>query len=84
MCVVFDDIRFDRTEADRMEREIVGLSDGAWSGGLRGCREHRSGRLSGVGGFGWGLVLACHGSGDRADGLRWIAGGARAARTFEV
>ena len=31
-----------------------------------------------------GVVLACHGSGGRADGLRWIAGRARAARTFEV
>ena len=31
-----------------------------------------------------GVVLACHGSGGRADGLRWIAGRARRARTFEV
>ena len=31
-----------------------------------------------------GVVLACHGSAGRADGLRWIAVGARAARTFEV
>ena len=31
-----------------------------------------------------GVVLACHGSGGRADGLRWIAGRARGARTFEV
>ena len=31
-----------------------------------------------------GVVLACNGSGDRADGLRWIAGRARGVRTFEV
>ena len=31
-----------------------------------------------------GVVLACHGSGGRADGLRWIAARARAARTVEV
>ncbi len=30
------------------------------------------------------VVLACHGSGGRADGLRWIATRARGARTVEV
>ena len=43
-----------RADVDRVHGEIVGLSDEGWSGGHKGCREHWSGRLGGVGGFGWG------------------------------
>ena len=64
-------------------KEIVGLNDGGWGGGLRGCRSidlvDLVGLVASV-----AVVLACHGSGGRADGLRWIAARARGARTVEV